>query len=333
MTADLRSTAREGTPDEAQASPWPRRFALATLLTAIPLLLFGGSVTTMGAGMAVEGWINAEGHFLPFFPIEKWFRDGGTFVEHTHRMAGVFVGLFAIGLVVSTFRTDGRRLARGLALAVLLAIVGQGTLGGFRVLENSPELAFLHGTLAQFVFALLCVAAVVFGRAWSRTARDAESLAERPGRGPERMAGLALFAVAAQVAVGAWYRHGLRPTPEVGIGERLVLHLALAFVVVLAVIALGVMLLAADGNRRGPLRRVAMRLFALLGVQVALGLAAWLTYDSRTIGSGEITTSILHVLGGALLLGQTAAAWLWAARSARDADRTEAAARPAEVTA
>ena len=37
------------------ASPWPRRFALATLAAALPLILFGGTVTTLRQGMAEDG--------------------------------------------------------------------------------------------------------------------------------------------------------------------------------------------------------------------------------------------------------------------------------------
>ena len=49
---------------------WPARAALASVVFAVPLVLFGGSVTTLGAGMAVDGWLVAEGHFLLFFPLE-----------------------------------------------------------------------------------------------------------------------------------------------------------------------------------------------------------------------------------------------------------------------
>ena len=71
---------------------WPHRLALATVVAAIPLLLFGGSVTSLEAGMAIDGWLVLErgrgDHFLFFYPVEKWFRDVGTFVEHSHRLCG-----------------------------------------------------------------------------------------------------------------------------------------------------------------------------------------------------------------------------------------------------
>ena len=142
-----------------EPGPWPHRLALAAALAAVPLVLFGGSVTTIGAGMAVDGWLVAEGHFLLFFPVEQWFHDTATFVEHTHRLFGVLVGIFALASVVASFLRE-RPAARVLSLGALIAVCAQGTLGGLRVLEDDSELAFLHGALAQAVFALLCAHAL-----------------------------------------------------------------------------------------------------------------------------------------------------------------------------
>ena len=165
-----------------------------SLLSAVPLVLFGGSVTTLGAGMAVEGWLVAEGHFLLFFPIESWFRDTETFVEHTHRLFGVLVGLFAVLAVGAAFRSGSRR-ARVVTTIALLCVVGQGAVGGFRVLEDAPELAFMHGVLAQGVFAMLGVCALVTSRAWASapTAAGGESV----GEAREGARGLRTFALRA----------------------------------------------------------------------------------------------------------------------------------------
>ena len=128
------------------ASPWPSRLALTAALFAVPLFVFGGAVTTLGAGMAVDGWLDAEGHFLPLFPLEKWFRDGATFVEHTHRMFGMLVGLCTVALLVVTIKArfssaGARRSARRIAALALAAVCAQGAVGGFRVLELSNSCA------------------------------------------------------------------------------------------------------------------------------------------------------------------------------------------------
>lgn len=326
---------------------WPRRLALATVLASIPLFAFGGSVTTMGAGMAVEGWWNAEGHFLPFFPIEKWFRNPGTFVEHTHRLFGMLVGLFAILLVVVTWRRDRRRSARTLVLVSLAAICAQGTLGGFRVLERSPELAFLHGAFAQGVFALLVATAFVLSPTWRLTRVPPRSGAEGTGSG-RRLRRLGLVAAAlvfAQVVVGAWYRHGLRPVPAADVEARFGLHALFALAVLLVVMMLGQALRAraaaldvagAPGAPITPATRtaagratvaVAGRLQLLLGLQVVLGMCAWAAHrpEGPTLAEGAL--AVLHVLCGAALLAQTVVAALWAQRLEHESAPVAAAGR------
>ena len=284
----------------SSAERWAYRFALATALATIPLILFGGSVTTLGAGMAVEGWLDAEGDFMLFFPVEKWFRNRATIVEHTHRLFGALVGLFAIGTVVAGWMSKQRTWP----LVALLAVCAQGTLGGFRVLENSPQLAFLHGALAQAVFALLCLVAVIVSP-WWRSVRSTGSDAPSP---LTRSAWIATGIVYAQVVLGAWYRHGLR-TGESGLALRLALHFIGAFAVFLAVLALAKRARrAADGWKGeadvGPLRRGGKRAAHLLAFQVILGLFAWATHTGGEVTIIEWTLSVLHVLTGGLLLSQ-----------------------------
>ncbi len=284
-----------------------------TALCSVPLILFGGSVTTLGAGMAVDGWLVAEGHFLPFFPVEEWFRDTETMVEHTHRLFGVLVGLLAIATVVAGFRS-GRPW---LPVIGLLAVCGQGALGGFRVLESSPELAFLHGALAQGVFALLVAIAVVNSPAFSR-----EPGGSSPGARPLASAAwLAAFAVYGQIVLGAWYRHGLRGGGvQSEVALRLALHFGGAFLVFLAIVAAigrARVLLDGAGDASAPVRRAARRLGLLLGVQVVLGLVAWAGRGTGSVTAVEWITTILHVLCGGLLLAQTVALALWAGRLSR----------------
>jgi cytochrome c oxidase assembly protein subunit 15 len=309
-------------PEPRDPGPWPGRCALASVLFAVPLVLFGGSVTTLGAGMAVEGWLVAEGHFLLFFPVERWFRDTATFVEHTHRLFGVLVGLSALACVVLAFLREPRRGPRLGALAALVAVCAQGALGGFRVLENDPELAFLHGAVAQLVFALLCVNAVLFTRGWRAPwAAPASQWAAR--RALASAATIAFVATSAQVALGAWYRHGLRPAPVAGIELRLLLHGVGAVVVLLAVAALfrrGAALRAEAEEVPETLGRALHALPVLLLVQLVLGGLAWAGFRPDTIGPAEWAFSIAHVLGGALLLGAEGVVVLWGARLARTAE-------------
>ena len=287
-----------------EPGPWPHRLALAAALAAVPLVLFGGSVTTIGAGMAVDGWLVAEGHFLLFFPVEEWFRDTATFVEHTHRLFGVLVGIFVLAAVVASFLRE-RAAARALSLASLIAVCGQGALGGLRVLEDDSQLAFLHGALAQAVFALLCAHALFLSPAWRRT--PVRATAAHPS--VHRLAAVAGIAVYLQVVLGAWLRHASRPSPEANAELLLLAH------AVGAVLAAGVLIaLARSARRTFPAQ--ARRLVLLLAVQLFLGVLSWIAARPESIGPLEWGVTIAHVLCGGLLLAQTVALWMWASRQA-----------------
>ncbi len=303
-------------------SRWPRRFALAATAAAVPLIAFGGSVTSLEAGMAVEGWLDAEGHFLPFFPVEKWLRDPETFVEHTHRLFGMLVGLLSLATLVLTWRLDRRTSARALATAAFAAVCAQGTIGGLRVLENAPSLAFLHGVIAQAVFALLGVTALVLSRGWSQARRRpaANAFAAR------RLAAGASLVVLVQSAIGAWYRHGLRHDEVPGLQStadgRFHLHLLGALVAFAVLLALAAAVVRAAGEDDGSgdpgrraLARCATRIKVLLAVQVGLGMGAWASAGTGAITAGEIVFSVLHVTCGALLLAQCVVTAAWCGRA------------------
>lgn len=316
-----------------EPGPWPWRSGFLCALCAVPLLLFGGSVTTLGAGMAVDGWLIAEGHFLLFFPAEKWFRDTATFVEHSHRLFGVLVGLCALACLALVWLRDPRRSARLGALAALLAVCAQGTLGGLRVLENSPELAFLHGALAQLVFAILCANATLLSPAWRAVSRPSR-VAHAERRAFAGAALLALLVTYAQVGLGAWYRHGLRPEPVAASALRLALHGLGALFVLASAAALmrrAARLRAAEGELEVGLARSLRLLPGLLLVQLLLGGLAWAGFRPGEIGPAEWALSIAHVLGGALLLATLAVVALWARRLANAAAPRRAAAARLEA--
>jgi cytochrome c oxidase assembly protein subunit 15 len=314
------------------AGSWPRRLALATALCAVPLVLFGGSVTTLGAGMAVKGWLVAEGHFLLFFPADKWFRDTPTFVEHTHRLFGVLVGLAALACVATSWLRAERAVVRRSALVALLAVCVQGTLGGLRVLAADSSLAFLHGVLAQVVFAVLCANVVLVSPEWAQTTR-ATPAASVERRHLRRAALVALALGLVQVVFGAWYRHGLRPAPVEDSGLRFLLH-GLGAVAVLASAATLVRRLeslrAAEPELPASLALARRVLPVLLLVQLVLGGLAWAGYRPHAIGPAEWALSIAHVLGGALLFATFGVIALWAVRLARTQG---APARPAAEAA
>jgi protoheme IX farnesyltransferase len=110
----------------------------------------------------------------------------------------------------------------------LVAIVVQGTLGGLRVLENSPDLAFLHGAVGQAVFAAIGAVMVTSSRRFQ--------LARTSPRWPRsaccRWRLLATAVVYLQIVLGAWLRHGRNDLV-------LLAHLLMVVLVVAAILVLG----------------------------------------------------------------------------------------------
>lgn len=293
-------------------SPWPRRLIVSSAIVLAPLFVFGGSVTTLGAGMAVTGWWNAEGSFMPFFPLDKWFRDLGTIVEHSHRQFGLVLGLLMIAAVVVTWLRDERPSARWLVSAALVAICLQGLLGGLRVLHNSPELAAVHGVCSQTVIALMAAAWVHQSERWhaSRAFEHADAARLR------RLAWITAGVVFVQIALGAWYRHALRTGLEGNLVLRLSIHAVGALAVLGHAFPLAKRLRAAAADApEGPFAALAKALVVIVVAQTVLGLVAWMLANPANVDFLQWLVAIAHVLGGSLLLAWSVAAAMWAGRT------------------
>src|SRR5881394_2034670 len=116
---------------DARYIPTLHRLALLTAIATFPLIFMGGLVTSHGAGMSVPDWPNSYGYNMFTFPPSKWV--GGIFYEHTHRLMGTVVGMLSIAMVIAAFKFENRSWIRNLAIAILLAVILQGVLGGLRV--------------------------------------------------------------------------------------------------------------------------------------------------------------------------------------------------------
>lgn len=215
---------------EARYSSALHRLALLTAAATFPLIFMGGLVTSHGAGMSVPDWPNSYGYNMFTFPPSLWV--GGIFYEHTHRLMGTVVGMLAILLTVCAWHPQIANLAsrlaaaatrrgavakpappthsrsvRWLCLALLLAVIFQGVLGGLRVVMVELDLAIVHACFAQAFFCLAALTAVVTSRWW----HDAPDLSRQPegamGRRLAALAAACVFAIYAQLVVGAMMRH------------------------------------------------------------------------------------------------------------------------------
>jgi heme A synthase len=295
--------------------PWLHRWSLLTACATFVLLGLGSVVTNLKAGMADPVWPTKPTALADFSP-EQW-QNTLLVVEHSHRLAGYVVGCCAIVLAGWLWLREGRRWVCWLGTAALLGVCVQGLFGGLRVTQHAQwglEFRVVHGSFAPVVFALLVSVAVVTSRSWGTSLTSADSVRLRRG------ARHVLLAVYAQVVLGALLRHTYSPLAQRG-------HLLVAFVAALGVVLL-VRLAWTTGDR--PLRVGAVVLAAALGLQLTLGVEAWMTQlshyqlpETLTPTASRVAVRTAHVLGGALLLSATAAVTLLTRRN------TASAARPA----
>lgn len=300
--------------DSANTSgPWPRVLAWVTVCATVPLLLIGGTVTTLRVGMAVPDWPTTFGENMFTYPLSEMLNNMGVFWEHSHRLWASGVGVLVILTAVATWLSGHTARTKWLALVALVAVSGQGVLGGMRVLENSQQLAFLHGSIAQLVFAVFVMLAVMLSKSWN--AADPRACKRTPKL--RRWSLVSVGLVYAQIVIGAWLRHS-------GVMVALVIHAVLVVAVIVAVRRMIAALREsfADGEAgshdRAIFARLARRLSLLLWSQIALGIV---TAGAVLVSSGgfnespsqlEQVVATGHVALGALLFVTTVTAAMWA---------------------
>jgi len=275
---------------DSSSSPWLHRLALLTGCVALLPVLMGALVTTKDAGMAFPDWPSSDGHNMLLYP---WLQSAGAkFLEHGHRLAGILIGLASIALAAAAWRFERRPWVKALAYAVLAAVVVQGVLGGQRVRLDERGLAFVHGSFAALVLALMAAVAVVTGRAWHMVSvRDV-----RQPLGRLRWLAVATCGIVfIQYVLGGLLRHR---------GTALYEHLGFAFVAALTVIWLA---LSAAASGIAWLRAPAAALAMLTIAQLALGAGAWITkfgFGGYVAVYGSLLSVVVrtsHVLCGMLL--------------------------------
>lgn len=264
------------------------RLALGTAVAVFPLIVVGAGVTSLDAGMAFPDWPTSNGHLIN---PPQWWQQTDTLWEHGHRLIGWVVGMLATALLVVSWRRAGT--IRILGLITFLAIVTQGVLGGFRVMEISRPLAMVHGIFGQLCFCLASVTAFVTSRAWM----EAKPMGGIPAGGFLRKLGrFVTAAVLIQLAFGAALRH-------FGGDHALIAHLGWAVVALLLVgwLAMWVMGLPESVS---VLPKLGKLLAGLTMVQLLLGGGAFVI----TMGVAEEASPMnwlvpsAHVAVGALML-------------------------------
>ncbi|MFN2386898.1 MAG: heme A synthase [Thermoanaerobaculia bacterium] len=299
-------------PDEPRSLVGLHRFAVATAGATLLLIAAGGLVTSTESGLSVPDWPTTYGRNMFTFPPSQWV--GGIRFEHGHRLVASFVGLLTVVLAVWLARREPRRWVVRLGWIALATVIAQGILGGITVIYLLPiPVSVAHACLAQTFFCLTVAIAVVTSPGW-RGGRALENAALR------RAATAAVALIFLQLLVGAVMRHtrsGLAiPDFPLSLG-RLVpplssfpVAIAFAHRVGAVFVAAAVLFVVREvfRSKRPGLRKGALLLGGLVGVQIALG--------ALTVLSGkDVAITTAHVATGALLLGVTLAVGLFSMRA------------------
>ncbi len=290
-------------PRTAPSVDWPAAFAWVAVAATASLLFIGGLVTGFEAGMAVPDWPGSFGYNMFWFPLARM--TGGVYFEHAHRLFGSLVGFTTLVLMVYVQFTETRTWVRGLTVALFLAVVVQGVVGGKRVTENAIALAIIHGVFGQIVFASLLGLAVVVSRRW----RDAVAPGDQTAVAVDRV--LAQFSFAAlllQLVLGALLRHQF-------FGVYLHVGFAVFVFALVGALAARAWLLYESSP---VLSRWGATLLALLGMQLVLGVAALIaiTLDKPDDPPHvlQVLTTTAHQTTGALVLAMTVGLTVWQSR-------------------
>lgn len=268
---------------QQSSTNWFRRLAVSTVCVTMVTLIFGALTTSKNAGMAFRDWPTSDGYLMVTYP---WFGDFAKnwdkFLEHGHRLAGMLIGIWSIALVACAFKTQQRRSVKTLSILVLIGVICQGLLGGFRVQLDERGLAMLHGAFAAIVFALMGAVVVISGKKWARPETETE---RNTLRTMKILSVMVVAILTVQYLFGGLIRH--RGT---GLHEHLGLGIASLGLIFVNFTYCGF-------SESGWLRKSGFVLMLIALVQVALGAGAWvLRFGFASTGYVAISDSIQQVM-------------------------------------
>ena len=292
---------------------WLHRYAVLWSFCTLFLVVAGGLVTSNDAGLSVPDWPLSYGRVMP--PMV-----GGILYEHGHRLVAAAVSAL-VGLEFGAlfFLLEGRKTVKVLAAAAFGAILLQAVLGGLTVLFLlPPAVSSAHAALAEIVFALTAVVALMCSRTWTDLTAHPPSLPLEENLSSDlpllkkafRATFLATAAIYVQIVLGAVMRHtgaglaipdfptafgGLWPSADEFARHGVGLHLAhrVGAVVVLVLVLAAVRALARLSLVSQVFAGFAAAWTGLVFIQILLGaLSVW------SAKAPSLTAA--HLAGGAL---------------------------------
>ncbi len=290
-------------------------FTLSTVIATLVLIMAGGMVTGLNAGLSVPDWPDSFRFGMFFFPLSHM--TGGVFFEHTHRLFGTLVGLATLIQTIYLFRHENRCWVKWTSFTALIMVIIQGLMGGLRVtghftlaksrlgMDPSTPLAIIHGAFGQVFFAVLVVLAAVCSPSWTSNIQPKPRLSARIGRG---IAWTLVGVLLVQLTLGTILRH---------VGGVLLLHISVAVIVLLLALFSGAR--AWGLNPDQPiLKRTGLALLCVVAMQVLLGVCAVIALggggplEHPDMAQAVVTTA--HQTTGAVLLAIAVLLAVWTVR-------------------
>ncbi len=290
-------------------------FTLVTALATLILIMAGGMVTGLHAGLSVPDWPDTFHYGMFLFPLAHM--TGGIFFEHTHRLFACLVGLATLIQAIYIWRHDPRRWVRSVAMGALLMVIVQGLMGGLRVtghftlaeaakdMDPSSTLAIIHGIFGQMFFAVLVALAAVCSRSWQSNLICHPRHSARVGL---LCAWVLVGILLVQLTLGSILRHK---------GGVLPIHITVAIGVLILSIFTGARAWAANPDQP-ILQRLGIAMIVMVFLQVMLGVTAVIAIGGAgplhhpDMAQAIITTA--HQVGGAVLLAISILLAVWMMR-------------------
>ena len=191
---------------------WIRRLALIGAILCLGVVVLGGYTRLSDSGLGCPDWPGCFGHVAPTGSAEHYATPADVrkaWIEMIHRYAASTLGLLIIAITVLSIRARRERgVSVGFSFALLALVVFQGMLGMLTVtwlLKPLIVTGHLVGGLTTF--------ALLWWQWLSMRARAqpvvghsvlAGNVLVESGARARLFAGLALAALALQVALGGW---------------------------------------------------------------------------------------------------------------------------------
>jgi heme A synthase len=209
--------------------------------------------------------------------------------QNIHTAAAVTDIPLIAGLLIWLFREGDRKWLPRVGWSTLAVAIVETGLGEIqRHGSSGPVVGTLHAFLAALLFAAVAAIALFTSSSWQC---DPDFVQDYGWPSLRFLSGAAAFVVAVQVGFGAGFRHS---------GVGVMPHLLGALIVALFAVIVGAFVTTQFPNHAS-LRPMAVGFMVITGIQVFLGMAAFLMRLMSTAGTLVfLVISVAHVATGSL---------------------------------